>query len=70
MNNFEGIAIILGLIVMAGAVMLRRGVTGAGVGAQFLRQLALVACFCGQMLFIGGAGATTESIGGRRRSPR
>ena len=46
---------------MAGAVMLRRGVTGAGVGAQFLRQLALVACFAGQMLFIGGVGATTNS---------
>jgi hypothetical protein len=60
-NNFKGIAIILGLIVMAGAVMLRRGVTGAGVGAQFLRQLALVACFCGQMLFIGGVGSTTLS---------
>ncbi len=54
-------AIILGLGVMAGAVMLRRGVTGNGVGAQFLRQLALVGCFCGQMLFIGGTGATTES---------
>jgi hypothetical protein len=57
-NNFEGIAIVLGLIVLAGAVMLRRGVTGSGVGVQFLRQLALVACFCGQMLFIGGVGAT------------
>jgi uncharacterized membrane protein len=60
-NNFEGIAIILGLIVLAGAVILRRNVSGTGVGAQFMRQLALVACFCGQMLFIGGAGATTES---------
>jgi len=60
-GKVEGVAIILGLGVMAGAVMLRRGVTGNGVGAQFLRQLALVACFCGQMLFIGGVGATTES---------
>ena len=60
-NNFEGLAIILGLIVMAAAVMLRRGVTGDGVGPQFLRQLALVACFCGQMLFIGGVGSTTKS---------
>lgn len=61
-NSFEGIAIILGLIIMAAAVALRRGVTGTTVGAQFLRQLALVACFCGQMLFIGGTGATTESV--------
>jgi hypothetical protein len=60
-NNFQGIAIILGSIVMAGAVMLRRNVTGATVGAQFLRQLALVACFAGQMLFIGGVGSTTKS---------
>lgn len=60
-NNFEGMAIILGVMIMAGAVMLRRGVTGTSVGAQFLRQLALVTCFCGQMLFIGGTGGTTES---------
>lgn len=60
-NNFEGMAIILGAMIMTGAVMLRRGVTGDGVGPQFFRQLALVACFCGQMLFIGGTGATTES---------
>lgn len=60
-NTFEGMAIVLGLGIMAGAVMLRRGVTGAGVGAQFFRQVALVACFCGQMLFIGGAGASTKS---------
>ena len=60
-NNFEGIAIILGLIVLAGAVILRRNVSGTGVGAQFMRQLALVACFCGQMLFIGGVGSTTKS---------
>jgi hypothetical protein len=60
-NNFEGIAIILGLIVMGAAVTLRRGVTGDGVGPQFFRQLALVACFAGQMLFIGGVGSTTKS---------
>jgi Domain of unknown function (DUF4401) len=61
-NNFEGIAIILGLIVMAAAVLLRRGVTaGNGVGPQFFRQLALVGCFSGQMLFIGGVGSTTSS---------
>jgi hypothetical protein len=61
-NNFEGVAIVLGVIVMAGSVVLRRGVTGASVGAQFLRQLAQVACFCGQMLFIGGAGSTASSV--------
>jgi uncharacterized membrane protein len=60
-NNFEGLAIVLGVIVMAGAVMLRRGVTGASVGSQFLRQLAQVACFAGQMLFIGGVGSTSDS---------
>jgi hypothetical protein len=60
-NRFEGVAIGLGLIVMAGAVALRRGVTGTGVGAQFMRQLALVTSFCGQMLFIGGVGSTTHS---------
>ena len=60
-NRFEGIAIGLGLIVMAAAVMLRRGVTGTSVGAQFMRQLALVTCFCGQMLFIGGVGSTTHA---------
>jgi hypothetical protein len=46
---------------MGGAVMLRRGVTATSVSAQFLRQLALVGCFCGQMLFIGGVGSTTKS---------
>lgn len=60
-NNFEGIAIVLGLIILAGAVMLRRSVSGDAVGAQFMRQLALVACFSGQMLFIGGVGSTTKS---------
>jgi hypothetical protein len=61
-NNFEGIAIIIGVIVMAAAMMLRRNVTGDGVGPQFLRQLALVACFTGQMLFIGGVGSVTKSV--------
>ena len=60
-DKFEGFAIVLGLIVMAGAVLLRRGVTGVSVGAQFLRQLAQVACFAGLMLFIGGAGASSNS---------
>jgi hypothetical protein len=60
-DDFEGIAIVLGLIAMAGAIALRRGVTGADVRAQFFRQLALVACFAGQMLFIGGAGASSNS---------
>jgi hypothetical protein len=60
-NDFEGIAIALGVIAMAGAIVLRRGVTGASVGAQFFRQLALVACFAGKLLFIGGVGATTKS---------
>lgn len=60
-DNFEGGAIVLGLAVLAPAVMLRRNITGNNVGAQFLRQLALVGCFCGQMLFIGGVGSTTRS---------
>jgi hypothetical protein len=60
-NSFEGFAIVLGLAIMAGATMLRRGVDGVSVGAQFMRQLALVACFCGVMLFIGGIGSTTKS---------
>ena len=60
-DNFEGLAIILGIGLMAAAVMLRRGANGTSVGAQFLRQLALVACFSGQMMFIGGVGSTTKS---------
>jgi hypothetical protein len=60
-NNFEGFAILLGAVLMAGSVALRRGVTGVSVGAQFFRQLALVACFAGQLLFIGGVVSASKS---------
>lgn len=60
-DRFDELAIGLGVIIMIGAVLLRRGVTGVSVGAQFVRQLAQVVCFAGQLLFIGGVGGSTRS---------
>jgi uncharacterized membrane protein len=56
-GEIEGAMLLFGLVLMGGAVALRRQVEN-----DFLHQLALVVSFTGQGMFIGGVGATTEAI--------
>src|SRR4029450_6664084 len=61
-RQFNSLAIGIGAVFVTGSILLRRRMTASSVGALFGRQIALVTCFTGQMLFVGGIGDTFDSL--------
>jgi len=55
-ERVDAVALVLGLILMPAGVMLRTATRG-----ELQRQLSLVSVLTGQLLFVGGLGAVSES---------
>jgi uncharacterized membrane protein len=62
-GSFDLFAIVTGLLLMAGAVVLYRAMSGkTGSGSQFLREASLMVSFTGHLLWIGGVGSVTDGV--------